>query len=313
MGADPFYPPLAPCFLGAAYYLRQQYQRALPPLRASGGAFVLTRTEQTCFVLRAAHTADSSVEGWGIQCCVSLSCVFAACESFCLHACTLLALASASIVIASSSGSAQIMTTPGQAGVSPTGAATYKIPITAPPGTAGMMPAISLSYSSHQGNGLLGIGWAIEGLPSVGRCPRTVAQGSVRGAVNYDSNDRFCLDGLGLIGLPSTSLAPTVSPIRTPSSSCSLSASRMPGDGETVERAPEHTYLFMAQHPFTRQAQIALLEALRRIVLSPACSRSPIVDRADQTKDMIGRLERTTARHPLDHTRDIDPSHALGL
>jgi hypothetical protein len=94
---------------------------------------------------------------------------------------------------------AQSMALPGKMGVSETGAATYEIPITVPPGTAGMVPSLSLSYNSQSGNGLLGMGWQLEGLPSLGRCPRTIAQDGVRGGVNYDANDRFCLDGQRLI------------------------------------------------------------------------------------------------------------------
>jgi RHS repeat-associated protein len=98
------------------------------------------------------------------------------------------------------------MALPGQFGVSATGAAGYTIPIAVPPGTAGMAPSLSLNYSSQNGDGIVGLGWALSGLPSIVRCPRTIAQDSgVHGGVNYDSdggtgtNDRFCLDGQRLI------------------------------------------------------------------------------------------------------------------
>ena len=71
--------------------------------------------------------------------------------------------------------SAQSMSLPGKFGVGATGAANYSIPIVAPPGTAGMVPSLALTYSSQAGNGLLGMGWSLEGLPSIGRCPRTDA------------------------------------------------------------------------------------------------------------------------------------------
>jgi hypothetical protein len=93
------------------------------------------------------------------------------------------------------------MTTPGQFGVSPSGAATYTIPIQVPPGTAGIEPKLALSYNSQGGNGLLGMGWSLSGLSAIGRCPRTMAQDNVRGAVNYDNNDRYCLDGQRLIAV----------------------------------------------------------------------------------------------------------------
>ncbi len=88
---------------------------------------------------------------------------------------------------------------PGSFAVSESGAATYSIDIDVPPGTAGIEPKLSLTYSSQGGNGLLGMGWSLSGLSSITRCPKTVAQDGVRGAVRFDANDRFCLDGQRLI------------------------------------------------------------------------------------------------------------------
>ena len=96
------------------------------------------------------------------------------------------------------------MTLPGQFAVGPTGAATYTVPIAVPPGTAGMAPSLSLDYSSQNGNGLLGIGWTLSGLPSIGRCPRTMAQDGVVGGINYDANDRFCMEGQRLVAISGT-------------------------------------------------------------------------------------------------------------
>src|SRR5262245_44012613 len=96
---------------------------------------------------------------------------------------------------------AQGMALPGSFQVSPTGAAAYTVPIAVPPGTAGMAPSLSISYNSQARNGLIGVGWHLEGLPSIGRCARTIAQDGVRGSVNYDANDRFCLDGQRLVAI----------------------------------------------------------------------------------------------------------------
>ena len=90
---------------------------------------------------------------------------------------------------------------PGSLAVDESGAATYSIPIAVPPGTAGMQPSLSLNYSSHSGNGLLGIGWSLGGLSVIHRCPRTYAQDGVRGGVNYDANDRYCIDGQRLVAI----------------------------------------------------------------------------------------------------------------
>jgi Salmonella virulence plasmid 65kDa B protein len=89
--------------------------------------------------------------------------------------------------------------TPGQFAVSASGAATYSIPIQVSPGIAGMQPKLSLEYSSQAGNGIVGAGWNLAGLSSITRCPRTMAQDGVRGSVNYDGNDRYCLDGQRLM------------------------------------------------------------------------------------------------------------------
>jgi hypothetical protein len=116
---------------------------------------------------------------------------------------TLLGCIGATLLLAASNGVglAQLMSVSGKFDVSPTGAATYSIPIAVPPGTAGMAPALTLEYNSQAGNGILGIGWSLGGLPSITRCPRTKTQDGVVGAINYDGNDRFCMDGHRLVAI----------------------------------------------------------------------------------------------------------------
>ena len=89
--------------------------------------------------------------------------------------------------------------TPGSFKVSETGAATYTIPLTVPPGAAGMAPSLSLNYNSQSGNGPLGMGWSLGGLTAIYRCPATLAQDGFKGGINYDMNDRYCLDGQRLV------------------------------------------------------------------------------------------------------------------
>lgn len=91
------------------------------------------------------------------------------------------------------------MSTPGSFAVSPSGAATYTIPIQVPPGTAGMQPSLALTYNSQAGNGLSWMGWSLLGLSAIHRCPATIDQDGFAGSLNYDANDRFCLDGERLI------------------------------------------------------------------------------------------------------------------
>ena len=93
------------------------------------------------------------------------------------------------------------MSLPGAFAVSPSGAATYTLPIQTPVATGSVELKLALNYNSQAGNGSVGVGWAVSGLSSISRCPRTVLQDQVRGVVNYDANDRYCIDGVRLIVL----------------------------------------------------------------------------------------------------------------
>ncbi len=82
------------------------------------------------------------------------------------------------------------------------GSASYSVAIKAPPGRAGLEPALSLSYNSNAGNGPLGVGWSLGGLSEIRRCNKTVASDGQAVAVRYDDTDRFCLNGDYLIARP---------------------------------------------------------------------------------------------------------------
>jgi len=114
-----------------------------------------------------------------------------------------LALASAGPALAAG-GPAAVMVVPGTSNVSGSGAFGYTIPITVPPGTAGAVPNLALSYSSQGGDGIVGLGWGVSGISTITHCPRTLAQDNLHGGVNYDTNDRFCLDGARLILISGT-------------------------------------------------------------------------------------------------------------
>ncbi|WP_269531858.1 Ig-like domain-containing protein [Chitinimonas sp. BJYL2] len=88
---------------------------------------------------------------------------------------------------------------PGELSVSPSGAATYSIPIAVPPGVNGMQPALSLNYSSQAGNGVAGLGWSLGGFSSIQRCGKTIAQDGLFDAVRFANTDRLCMDGQRLV------------------------------------------------------------------------------------------------------------------
>jgi RHS repeat-associated protein len=83
--------------------------------------------------------------------------------------------------------------------VDESGAATYSVPIATVKGTAGVVPQISLNYSSQAGNGLMGKGWSIGGLSAVTRCRQTLSQDKSAKAITWSAGDRFCLDGQRLL------------------------------------------------------------------------------------------------------------------
>lgn len=88
----------------------------------------------------------------------------------------------------------------GSATVSAGGNASYVIPLELPPGTRGIAPQLSLNYNSNMKNGLLGLGWFMQGASSaITRCPQNLSQDGQIEAIDYSATDRFCMDGHRLL------------------------------------------------------------------------------------------------------------------
>lgn len=87
----------------------------------------------------------------------------------------------------------------GAVDVSPSGAATYQIPIQVSPGSNGMQPSLSVVYSSQSGNGMLGWGWNLAGISAITRTSKNPYYDNTVQPVNLDATDVFALDGLRLI------------------------------------------------------------------------------------------------------------------
>src|SRR5690606_8100947 len=88
--------------------------------------------------------------------------------------------------------------TTGHFEVSPTGAATYTIPIFTPPAPPGVQPSVALVNNSTGGLGYLGRGWALSGaaaFSSIERCRGTIAQDGHARRPHLVSSDHYCLDG----------------------------------------------------------------------------------------------------------------------
>jgi RHS repeat-associated protein len=92
--------------------------------------------------------------------------------------------------------------TAAQFSVTPTGAATYNIPIWTPPGAREIEPHLALHYTSGGPDGAMGPGWGLTGVSAIARCGKTWAStggtattvGSPAG-VTLSTNDDLCLDG----------------------------------------------------------------------------------------------------------------------
>jgi len=108
---------------------------------------------------------------------------------------TFFACFSNTLLIGSAHATTAAGRTKGAFNLSPTGSATYTIPIWAPRGPNGLQPSIALNYDSRGGNGYVGVGWAVSGLSSIYRCNLTFAQDAAPAPVALVTTDGYCMDG----------------------------------------------------------------------------------------------------------------------
>jgi hypothetical protein len=96
--------------------------------------------------------------------------------------------------------------TAGEAGVSPTGAAVYQIPITVIPGTGGVQPTISITYNSQSNNGLVGYGWNLNAVSVITRVGKTIYHDGSVAAPQLTTSDNLMFDGQRLMRASGTNL-----------------------------------------------------------------------------------------------------------
>lgn len=89
--------------------------------------------------------------------------------------------------------------TAGSFNVTPSGAATYQIPIMVPKGLGGLEPQVSIAYNSQSGNGLLGWGCNLTGLSAITRVSKNLYSDNEVTGLTIDADDRFALDGNRLV------------------------------------------------------------------------------------------------------------------
>jgi RHS repeat-associated protein len=83
-------------------------------------------------------------------------------------------------------------------GVTASGSPAYRIPIEVTEGIGGMTPQLAVSYAGPTARSILGVGFTLEGLSAITRCPKTLAQDGVAEAPVVVSTDRYCLGGARL-------------------------------------------------------------------------------------------------------------------
>ncbi len=88
---------------------------------------------------------------------------------------------------------------PGQFSVSPSGGASYSIPIECPSGINGMQPNIALVYNSQGGIGIAGWGWNISGMSSISRTGSNLYNDGKVASPQLTTEDNLMLDGQRLI------------------------------------------------------------------------------------------------------------------
>jgi RHS repeat-associated protein len=87
----------------------------------------------------------------------------------------------------------------GSGEVSHTGEYTYTLPFVVPGGRGGVAPNLSLRYRSGGGDGYLGMGMSITGLPAITRCAKTRAVDGLDAPIQLTNADAFCMDGERLL------------------------------------------------------------------------------------------------------------------
>ena len=79
--------------------------------------------------------------------------------------------------------------------ITDTGASQYTIPLKLPENRAGFVPRLALRYSSEGGGSIAGVGFNIDGVDVISRCPKNHRVHERRTPVSFTNDDALCLNG----------------------------------------------------------------------------------------------------------------------
>lgn len=87
----------------------------------------------------------------------------------------------------------------GNFAVSPTGAATYSIPIDCPKGLGDLQPNIALNYNSQAGENIAGLGWGLSGISAISLRQKTIQSDNAISGIDIKKHNKFTLNGNNLV------------------------------------------------------------------------------------------------------------------
>lgn len=88
---------------------------------------------------------------------------------------------------------------PIESGMTPTGGKTYNVPINSYSSEGIFSPQISLTYNSQQGNGVMGMGWAVSGIQIITRGSKSIYYDGEAAPIQNSASDALYLNGSRLI------------------------------------------------------------------------------------------------------------------
>ncbi len=146
--------------------------------------------------------------------------------------------------------------TEGSHSISESGSFNYMIPLALPMGAGEMKPDISLQYSSHGSDGIMGMGWTLGGLSTIGLSPESIdPDGRIRG-VSYELVDPspLNLDGTRLVQVGGTDYRSNGAEYRMESTDFSKIIEERSGTSESFKRYTKDGLIY--EYGFGNNSQI---------------------------------------------------------